>query len=51
MSNLEKASDIAFDEVMTESHKQHEPNQEFASSTNFNYVLIPELVVPELVVP
>jgi len=54
-SNLEKASDIASDEVMTESPHQQTPNQEMASSTNTNYVLIPNPVpeqnVPELVVP
>jgi len=54
-TNLEKAFDIASDEVMTESPQQHEPDQEMASSTNTNYVLIPDLVpeqnVPELVVP
>jgi len=54
-TNLEKASNIAFDEVLTESPQQHEPDQEMASSTNTNYVLIPDLVpeqnVPELVVP
>ena len=30
VSNLEKASGIASDEVMTESPQQHEPNQEMA---------------------
>jgi len=64
-SNLEKASDIASDEVMTESPQQHEPNLEMASSTNINYVPIPDSVpkqnvleldfpeqpVPELSVP
>jgi len=54
-SNLEKASDIASDEVMTESPHQQTPNQEMASSTNTDSVLIPDHVpeqdVPELVVP
>jgi len=54
-TNLEKASDIASDEVMTESTQQHEPDQELASSTNKNYVLIlnlvPEQNFAELVVP
>jgi len=40
---------------MTESPQQHEPNQEMASSTNIEYVLIPDPVpeqnVPERVVP
>jgi len=49
VSNLEKASDIAFDEVMTESPQQHEPKQEIASSTNQDYVIISE-PVSELVV-
>jgi len=35
---------------MTESPKQHEPDQEIASSTNTNFVLIPDLV-PEQNVP
>ena len=54
-SNQEKASDIASDEVMTESPQQHEPNQEMTSSTNLDFVLIsepdPELVVSEQLVP
>jgi len=54
-SNLEKASDIASDEVMTESPQQHEPNQEMASSTNLDSILIsepvPELVVSKQLVP
>jgi len=54
-TNLEKASDIASDEVMAESPQQHEPDQEMASSTNTNSVLIPDPVpeqnVPKLVVP
>jgi len=54
-TNQEKASDIASDEVMTESPQQHAPNQEMASSTNIDFVLIPDLVpeqpVPKLVVP
>jgi len=54
-SNLEKASNIASDEVMTQSPHQQTPNQEMASSTNTDYVPIPDLVpeqdVPDLVVP
>jgi len=50
-SNLEKASDIAFDEVMTECPHQQTPNQEMASSTNTDFVPIPDHDVPELVVP
>jgi len=54
-SKLEKAADIASDEVMTESPHQQTPNQEMASSTNINFVLIPDPVpeqnIPELVVP
>ena len=60
-SNLEKASDIASTEVMTESPHQQTPNQEMASSTNTYFVLIPDHIhpepdapeqdVPELVVP
>jgi len=46
-SNLEKASDIASDEVMTESPQQHEPNLEMASSTNINFVLIPDSVLEQ----
>jgi len=45
--NLEKASDIASDEVMTESPHQQTPNQEMASSTNTDYVLIPDHIHPE----
>jgi len=52
---LQKTSDIASNEVMIESPQQHAPNQEMASSTNINFVLIPDPVleqnVPELVVP
>jgi len=47
---LEKASDTASDEVMTESPKQNEPDQEMASTTKLDFVLIPESV-SELVVP
>jgi len=54
VSNQEKASNIASDEVMTESPQQLEPNQEIASTTNLDSVLIPEPIskqsVPELVV-
>jgi len=54
-SNLEKAYDIASDEVMTKSPQQHEPNQEMAYSTNLDSVLIPEpvheLVISEQLVP
>jgi len=54
-TNLEKVSNTASDEAMTESPQQHEPNQEMASITNLDSVLIPEPVpeqnVPKLVVP
>jgi len=50
VSNSQIASDIASDEVMTECPPQHEPNQEMASTTNTDSVLIPEIPVPELVV-
>jgi len=49
VSNQEKASDIASDEVMTESPQQHEPNQQMASKTYLDSVLISEFV-PELTV-
>jgi len=49
-TNEDKASDIASDEVMTESPQQHEPNQEMDSSTNIESVLIPD-PVPEQNVP
>ena len=35
VSNLEKASDIAYDEVMTESPQQHEPNQGLFNQPRF----------------
>jgi len=41
-SNIEKASDIASDEVMTESPHQQTPNLEMASLTNTNSMLIPD---------
>jgi len=44
-SNQDKASDIASDEVMTESPQQYEPNQQMTSNTNIDSV--PELNVPE----
>jgi len=54
-TNQEQASDIASDEVMTKSPQQHEPNLEMVSSTNINFVHIPDSVpeqnVPELVLP
>ena len=55
-SNLEKASDVTFDEVMTESPHQQTPNSKMASLTHTNFVLIPEQIhsdpdVPELYVP
>ena len=53
-TNQDKAFDITSSEVMTESPQQHEPNQDIASSTNIESVLIPDHVaeqnVPELVV-
>jgi len=56
VSNQEKASAIAFDEVMTEIPHQQTPNQEMASWTNTVYVpalelVVPEQPIPELVVP
>ena len=55
-SNMEKASDIAFDDVMTESPHQQTRNLEMASLTNTYYVFIPDHIhsepdVPELSVP
>jgi len=60
-SNLEKASDIISNEVMTEIPHQQTPNPEMTSSTNADYVVIsdnihpepdiPEQDVPELSVP
>jgi len=54
MRQPRKSPNIASNEVMTESPQQHAPNQEMASSTNIDYVLIPNPVpeqnVPELVV-
>jgi len=55
VSNQEKASDIASNEVMTEIPQQHEANQEMASTTKLDSVLIPEPLpeqsVPKLDVP
>jgi len=51
VSNSQIASNIAFDEVMTECPPQHEPNQEMATTTNIDFVLIHEILVPELTVP
>jgi len=54
VSNQEKASNIASDEVKTESAQQHEPNQEMTSTTNIDSVPIPDSVpehVLELIVP
>jgi len=51
VSNSQIVSDIASDEVMTEYPPQHEPNQEMASTTNNDSVLILELSVPELTAP
>ena len=50
-SNLEKASDIASDEIMTKSPHQQIPNQEMASSTNPDFVLIPDHIHTEQDVP
>jgi len=59
-TNLQRASDLAFDEVMTENPQQQTPNSEMASLTHTDYVLyfeqnlleqdVPELFVPEQVV-
>jgi len=50
-SNLEKASDIASDEVMTESPHQQTPNLEMASSTDTYSLLIPHHIHTEQDVP
>jgi len=50
-SNIEKASNIASDEVMKESPQQQKPNQEMASSTNTDSVLIPDHIHPKPDVP
>jgi len=50
-SNIKKASDIAFDDVITETPHQRTPNQEMASSTNTDFVLIPDNIHPEPDVP
>jgi len=55
-TNLERASDLASDEVMTESPQQQAPNSDMASLTSTNYVIHPEQThleqdVPELSVP
>jgi len=44
-SNLEKASNIASDEVMTESPQKLEPNLDMTSLTNLDFVLICEPVL------
>jgi len=50
-TNLERASDLASDEVMTETPQQQAPNSEMASLTNTYSVIHPEQDVPELSVP
>jgi len=45
--NLEKASDLASDEVMTENPQQQAPNSEMASLTSTDSVTHPEQHVPE----
>jgi len=50
-TNLDKASDIASDEVVIDGPQQPTPNSEMASLTHTDYVLIPEQDVPELFVP
>ena len=50
-SNLEKASDIASDEVMIKSPHQQTPNQKMSSSTYLDSVLIPDHTLPEPDVP
>jgi len=50
-TNLEKASDIASDEVMTESPQKQTPNSEMASLTQTNFVIITEQIHPEPDVP
>jgi len=51
MSTSKIASDIAFDEVMTECPPQHTPNSEMATTTNIDFVPMHEILVPELTVP
>jgi len=48
-SNQDKASNIACDEIMTESPQQHEPNQQMTLTTNIDSV--PKLTVLEQPVP
>jgi len=48
-SNQDKASDIASDEVLTESRQQHEPNQQMTSTTYIDFVA--KLTVREQTVP
>jgi len=60
-TNIEKASDLASDEVMTECPQQQAPNSEMASLTSTDSVTqpeqthleqtVPELHVPEQTVP
>jgi len=46
-TNLERASHLAFDEVMTESPQQQTPNSEMASLTFTDSVIHPEQTHPE----
>jgi len=50
-SNLEKSSDIASDEVMTEIPHQQTPHLKMGSLTHTDYVLIPDQIHPEPDVP
>ena len=47
-TNLERASDLAFDEVMTESPQQQASNSEMASLTSTDFVIHPEHVLNKL---
>jgi len=50
-TNLERASDLASNEVMTESPQQQPPNSEMASLTCTNSVIHPEQTHPKQTVP
>ena len=50
-TNLERASDLASDEVMVESPQQQTPNSEMASLTHTNSVIIPEQTNPKQIQP
>jgi len=50
-TNLQRASDLASDEVMIESPQQQTPNSEMASLTHTYFVIIYEQIHPEPDVP